>query len=366
MPIIKCQSNGQQGFKFGQSGKCFTGPGAREKAARQGQAIKASQFVKDRAFFSLFTGSEARKQLLIARRNFMKGAGQRVPRQGKRAPRMATGKTIQMDYFSSILRIIEPAFDITKELIFPKLPQIIRQFEEETRIDQSSGEIITEMFGDVGISFAGAFPESVLKSQTESFGNRTSDFNRVQNDKVVKSLLGVNPIRSETYLIPQVEAFVERNVALIKTIPADYFKQIETIIRARVDEGASTTAIQNEIAEKFGSTRNRARVIARDQIGKFMGKLSELRQREIGATHYFWRTADDERVRPGIRLSTKARSRVVSHRVLDDKRFAWTDPPVSGTKGEKLHPGIAIQCRCYPEPDLSAFFASSEPFMAVV
>jgi SPP1 gp7 family putative phage head morphogenesis protein len=279
---------------------------------------------------------------------------------------MATAKMIQMEYFSSILRMIQPAFELTKELIFPKLPQIIRQFEEETRIDQSSGEIITEMFGDVEVGFAGAFPESFLKSQTESFGNRTSDFNRVQNDKVVRSLLGVNPIRSETYLIPQVEAFVERNVALIKTIPADYFKQIETIIRARIDEGASTIAIQSEIVERFGSTRNRARLIARDQIGKFMGKLSELRQREIGVTHYFWRTADDERVRPDIRLSTKARGKVVSHRVLDDRRFSWTDPPVSGTKGEKLHPGIAISCRCYAEPDLSDFFASSEPFVAVI
>ncbi len=279
---------------------------------------------------------------------------------------MATAKTIQMEYFSSILRLIQPAFDLTKELIFPKLPQIIRQFEAETRIDQSSGEIITEMFGDVEVAFVGTLSESVLKSQTEGFGNRTSNFNRTQNDKVAKSLLGVNPIRSETYLIPQIESFVERNVALIKTIPADYFKQIETIIRTRIDEGASTTAIQNEIAERFGTTRNRARLIARDQIGSFMGKLSELRQRELGATHYFWRTADDERVRPDIRLSSKARAKVVSHRVLDDRRIAWNAPPVSGTRGEKQHAGRPISCRCYPEPDLSDFFASSQPFMAVV
>jgi SPP1 gp7 family putative phage head morphogenesis protein len=363
---MQCQIKGQPGYKFGTSGKCFTGPGAREKAAKQGRAIKASQFKRDQVFFSFLKGSEARKQLLIARRNFMQQAGQRVPRQGKRAPRMATAKTIQMEYFSSILRLIQPAFDLTKELIFPRLPEIIRQFEEETRIDQSSGEIITQMFGDVEVGFAGAFPESLLKSRTEDFGNRTSDFNRTQNDKVVRSLLGVNPIRSETYLIPQVEAFVERNVALIKTIPADYLKQIETIIRARIDEGASTTAIQNEIVERFGSTRNRARLIARDQIGKFMGKLSELRQREIGVTHYFWETADDERVRPDIRLKAKARAKIVSHRVLDGQRYSWEKPPVSGTKGERQHPGIPISCRCFPRPDLSGFFASSQPFMAVM
>ena len=40
MPIKKC---GKTGYKFGESGKCYSGSGAREKAVKQGQAIKASQ-----------------------------------------------------------------------------------------------------------------------------------------------------------------------------------------------------------------------------------------------------------------------------------------------------------------------------------
>ncbi|HDY87477.1 MAG TPA: hypothetical protein ENH82_05085 [bacterium] len=51
MPVEVCNGNGLPGFKFGESGKCFTyRPGnvagrnaAREKANRQGQAIKISQ-----------------------------------------------------------------------------------------------------------------------------------------------------------------------------------------------------------------------------------------------------------------------------------------------------------------------------------
>lgn len=51
MPVQPCQKNMLPGFKFGKGGKCFTyKPGdekararAREKAARQGRAIKASQ-----------------------------------------------------------------------------------------------------------------------------------------------------------------------------------------------------------------------------------------------------------------------------------------------------------------------------------
>lgn len=40
---MPCQKNGKPGFKYGKSGTCYTGPGAKEKATKQGQAIKASQ-----------------------------------------------------------------------------------------------------------------------------------------------------------------------------------------------------------------------------------------------------------------------------------------------------------------------------------
>ena len=43
MPIQKCTKNGKSGYKWGKSGKCYTGPGGRAKALKQMGAIKASQ-----------------------------------------------------------------------------------------------------------------------------------------------------------------------------------------------------------------------------------------------------------------------------------------------------------------------------------
>jgi len=43
MPIKKCQKDKKKGFKFGDSGKCYTGKDARKKAVKQGIAIKISQ-----------------------------------------------------------------------------------------------------------------------------------------------------------------------------------------------------------------------------------------------------------------------------------------------------------------------------------
>ena len=43
MPVMRCTKGGKSGYKYGKSGTCYTGPGARAKAAKQGRAIKTSQ-----------------------------------------------------------------------------------------------------------------------------------------------------------------------------------------------------------------------------------------------------------------------------------------------------------------------------------
>ena len=43
MPLVKCQKNGKQGWKFGREGKCYVGRDAKKKATEQGQAIHAEK-----------------------------------------------------------------------------------------------------------------------------------------------------------------------------------------------------------------------------------------------------------------------------------------------------------------------------------
>jgi hypothetical protein len=43
MPVKKCQSSGKAGYKYGDSGKCYTGAGAKKKAIKQGLAVARSQ-----------------------------------------------------------------------------------------------------------------------------------------------------------------------------------------------------------------------------------------------------------------------------------------------------------------------------------
>lgn len=43
MPIQRCSNGDKSGFRYGNSGRCYTGPGAKKKAQKQAVAINLSQ-----------------------------------------------------------------------------------------------------------------------------------------------------------------------------------------------------------------------------------------------------------------------------------------------------------------------------------
>jgi len=43
MPVKPCTSKGKKGKKYGDTGKCYTGKDAEEKAKKQGAAIEISK-----------------------------------------------------------------------------------------------------------------------------------------------------------------------------------------------------------------------------------------------------------------------------------------------------------------------------------
>jgi hypothetical protein len=47
MPLKRCTKDGKSGWKWGDEGKCYTGPDAKKKAAKQGAAIKSNSNIAD-------------------------------------------------------------------------------------------------------------------------------------------------------------------------------------------------------------------------------------------------------------------------------------------------------------------------------
>jgi hypothetical protein len=49
MPLKKCSSDGKSGWKWGDSGHCYTGPGAKKQAIKQGVAIEGPDKFAEKA-----------------------------------------------------------------------------------------------------------------------------------------------------------------------------------------------------------------------------------------------------------------------------------------------------------------------------
>lgn len=135
-----------------------------------------------------------------------------------------------------------------------------------------------------------------------------------------------------------IENAAERHVSLIRGLSAEVAKRIELTVLESAMQGETARTLAARLIREQGFGKRRARLIARDQLGKFSGELNRVRQEALGITSYIWDTSQDERVRgnPDGRYPN-ARP---SHFDREGKVFSWKKPPEGG------HPGEAINCRC--------------------
>lgn len=173
----------------------------------------------------------------------------------------------------------------------------------------------------------------ILAAQTQKLSIR-------EWKRVVQATLGID-LRDDVFsgelYERMIDLWVESNVSMIKTIPADSLKGMQGIIQNGFVEGKPITRIVEEIQEKYGMDRRHARLIARDQMAKLNADITQQQQRDAGCKRYRWRTTGDGRVRDG-------------HKALDKKVFSWDTPPVVDQRtGRRCHPGKDYQCRCMAE-----------------
>lgn len=181
-------------------------------------------------------------------------------------------------------------------------------------------------------------PERV-ESLARTIAERTSRYQKEQLDRQVKATFGVDVLRAEPDLARKSSGFVSENVALIKSIPNQYFDRVEAVVTRGINAAATPDQLAADIEREFEVSESRARLIARDQVGKYFAQVNQTRQEDLGVTHYIWRTVQDARVREG-------------HLEREGERFSWDEVPPDAGGGEG-HPGEPIQCRCYADPDLS-------------
>lgn len=276
-----------------------------------------------------------RKQHTLARIRVMRQILQprRPMWRKRRLPRQAQPDGVRVTYWKRIRELLlDKARRLVEERLLPRLPEILRRAKILYGDRQDAD--INDLMDELSKKFFDELKPSELERAARAVASATADFHKEQLNKQVRAAVGVDVLRAEPSLEGRVGAFVSENVARIKSVPNAYFDEIEKRVTRAVREGATSDQLATSLQEAYEMSDRQAKLIARDQIGKFYGEVNEARQQALGVTHYIWRTSNDERVRP-------------EHADREGKRYAWEDPPEDG------HPGEPINCRCYPEPDMS-------------
>jgi len=143
---------------------------------------------------------------------------------------------------------------------------------------------------------------------------------------------------------------LDDQIKLITSIPRDIAEEVHQMALTTLYSGQRLGNISELIQKKANTTLGRANLIARTEVARTTTELTRTRAEYVGSDGYIWRTAHDEDVRPSVFLSPQARARFIgSHRALEGKFIKWSEPPVSGQRGERAHAGQIYNCRCVPE-----------------
>lgn len=290
----------------------------------------------------------AAKDRIRGLRAAAEAAGKRLPRQLRPVPRQAYPIGLEYEYTRALRREVAAwGADVTAALD-RALPRLVAQAAATRRVDDAGDRLDEVVPGGAGgwaaeldrlmATLVTAWGERALRLRrtVAAIARRIADFNYVEVNAQFRAVLGVDVLGAEPWLADELTAFGKENARLIKHIGEQAADRVERVVAEGVRSGAATRDIKNQVKNELGITDRRARLIARDQVGKANGNMTRIRQQNAGVTQYRWRGVLDRRERP-------------AHRAREGQVYSWDSPPPDG------NPGQPVQCRCHAEPVLDEF-----------
>ncbi len=179
-------------------------------------------------------------------------------------------------------------------------------------------------FDELAAHLAGRFTERVQKNGDLNLGNALKEAGFTVEFKMT-------PVMRNA-----LDASISENVSLIRTISQQHLSQVEQLVIRSVERGRDLEMLTDELERRYGLTRKRAALIARDQNNKATSALQAARQRALGITEGVWRH------------SHAGKTFRQSHVKADGERFDLSKGLF--LDGKWVMPGEEINCKCGWEP----------------
>lgn len=132
------------------------------------------------------------------------------------------------------------------------------------------------------------------------------------------------------------KATLSENVALIKSIPQQYLKNVQGDVMRSVQAGRDLGGLSRALQKNYGVTKRRAALIARTQNNLATGAMDRARKLELGLTKSKWRHSKAGKEPRPTHLANDGK--------LYDTATGWYDPDPKVKR--HIFPGELINCRC--------------------
>lgn len=175
-------------------------------------------------------------------------------------------------------------------------------------------------FDEMALRLARRFAGDVLKNSDASLSTALRDAGFTV------------PFRMTAEMNTALQASITENVNLIRSIPQQHLTQVETLVMQSVGRGRDLKTLTDELEKRYGITRRRVALIARDQNNKATSVMQSARQRSVGITEGIWRH------------SRAGKTWRPSHVKANGKRFDLRKGMF--LDGKWVLPGEEINCKC--------------------
>lgn len=170
-----------------------------------------------------------------------------------------------------------------------------------------------------------------------------------RSQRVLKKILkdgGISvrfrPSKAQTDVL---QASIYENVSLIRSIPQQYLTDVEGLVMRSVMAGRDLGTLSKALVSRYGITKRRAALIARDQNNKATSAMTRARQKDLGIKYAIWmHSGAGKEPRP-------------KHVAANGKRYDVSKGLQIGDKGQWVFPGEEISCRCTSRSIIPGFGA---------
>ena len=155
------------------------------------------------------------------------------------------------------------------------------------------------------------------------------------------------------------DTVIGENVSLITKMSSDHLHEIEELVMRSVQKGGDLHTLHKDLMARYGMTRRRAILIAKDQNNKATSALTRTRYKEIGINQAVWKhshTGDMVWVnkRDGSKKLELRHARP-DHVAADGTIYDIEKGCL--ISGEFIQPGELVNCKCLPQAIIPALAA---------